>query len=68
MFLYLDLDPGLVGLSLVYVITLADMFQYCVRTSAEVENLVKKHDIGCYSSCFCFLSWYQWRELWLMVN
>ncbi|XP_065919840.1 ATP-binding cassette sub-family C member 4-like [Dysidea avara] len=35
-----SLDPGLVGLSLVYVITLADKFQYCVRTSAEVENLL----------------------------
>ena len=37
---YLDLDPGLVSLSLVYTITLTGMFQYCVRVSAEVENLV----------------------------
>ncbi|XP_065919562.1 ATP-binding cassette sub-family C member 4-like isoform X2 [Dysidea avara] len=35
-----SLDPGLVGLSLVYVITLTGMFQYCVRISAEVENLL----------------------------
>ena len=36
----LDLDPALVGLSLAYSITLTGMFQYCVRVSAEVENLV----------------------------
>ena len=30
------------GLSLAYAITLTGMFQYCVRTSAEVENLVRK--------------------------
>ena len=37
----LGLDPGLVGLSLAYVIVLADLFQYCMRTSAEVESLVR---------------------------
>ncbi|XP_065919842.1 ATP-binding cassette sub-family C member 4-like isoform X2 [Dysidea avara] len=35
-----NLDPGLVSLSLVYTITLTGMFQYCVRVSAEVENLL----------------------------
>ena len=40
-FNFVDLDPGLVGLSLVYVINLTGMFQYCVRISAEVENLVR---------------------------
>ena len=43
---FLDLDPGLVGLSLAYSITLTGMFQYCVRVSAEVENLVSS-----YSTC-----------------
>lgn len=41
-FICLGLDPGLVGLSLAYTITLTGMFQYCVRVSAEVENLVRK--------------------------
>ena len=36
----LGLDPGLVGLSIAYTITLTGMFQYCVCVSAEVENLV----------------------------
>ena len=34
------LNAGLVGLSLTYTISLAGMFQYCVRLSAEVENVV----------------------------
>ena len=38
---FLGLDPSLVGLSLAYTITLIGMFQYCVRVSAEVENLVR---------------------------
>ena len=33
-------DPGLVGLALTYAISLSGMFQYCVRQSAEVENIV----------------------------
>ena len=37
----LDLDPALVGLSMVYAITLVGRFQNCIRTSAEVENLVR---------------------------
>jgi len=43
--IFLDLDPGLVGLSFVYTLTLTGMFQYCVRVSAEVENLVCKLSI-----------------------
>ena len=43
----LGLDPGLVGLSLAYTITLTGMFQYCVRISAEVENLVSDLFIDC---------------------
>ena len=38
---FAGLDPSLVGLSLAYIITLIGMFQYCVRVSAEVENLVR---------------------------
>jgi len=37
----LGLDPGLVGLSLVYSIALTDMFQWGVRVSADVESLVR---------------------------
>ena len=39
--LILDLDPALVGLSMTYAVTLIGMFQHCIRTSAEVENLVR---------------------------
>ena len=35
-----DLNAGLVGLGLTYAVSLAGMFQYCVRLSAEVENVV----------------------------
>ncbi len=34
------LNAGLVGLGLTYTLSLAGMFQYCVRLSAEVENVV----------------------------
>ena len=34
------LDPALVGLSLVYAVSLNGMLQYAVRLSAEVDNLV----------------------------
>ena len=40
-FLFIGLNPSFVGLSLAYTITLIGMFQYCVRLSAEVENLVR---------------------------
>ena len=36
----LVLDPALVGLSIAYGISLSDFFQFSVRLSAEVENLV----------------------------
>ena len=35
-----SLNVGLVGLGLTYTVSLAGMFQYCVRLSAEVENVV----------------------------
>ncbi len=44
----LDLDAGIVGLGLAYTISLAGILQYCVRQSAEVENIVSKEFI-------CFL-------------
>ena len=47
-----SLNAGLVGLSLAYTMSLADMFQYCVRVSTEVENLVS---IGPSSSTFCYM-------------
>ena len=39
-FHYEDLNAGVVGLALAYAISLNGEFQYCVRQSAEVENLV----------------------------
>ena len=36
-----ELNAGLVGLGLTYTVSLAGMFQYCVRQSAEVENIVR---------------------------
>jgi ATP-binding cassette subfamily C (CFTR/MRP) protein 4 len=35
-----SLNAGLVGLGLTYTVSLAGMFQYCVRLSAEVENVM----------------------------
>ncbi|XP_065919884.1 ATP-binding cassette sub-family C member 4-like isoform X2 [Dysidea avara] len=35
-----SLDPALVGLSMVYAVTLIGRFQNCIRASAEVENLL----------------------------
>ena len=37
---YIELNAGLVGLGLTYVISLADMLQYTIRLSADVENTV----------------------------
>ena len=37
------LNASLVGLGLVYGISLTDIFQYCVKVSAEVENVVSYH-------------------------
>lgn len=36
----LALDAGQVGLALSYALSLMGMFQWCVRQSAEVENMV----------------------------
>ena len=36
-----ELNAGLVGLGLTYTVSLAGMFQYSVRQSAEVENTVR---------------------------
>lgn len=35
------LEPGAVGLALSYAITLTGMFQWGVRQSAEIENMVR---------------------------
>ena len=43
--LILDLDPALIGLSMAYAIALIDIFQHCIRTSAEVENLVRNYTL-----------------------
>ena len=34
------LDAGVIGLALAYTISLAGILQFCVRQSAEVENIV----------------------------
>ena len=41
-----DLDPALLGLGLTYTINLTGMFQYCVRQSTEVENIVSVVNLG----------------------
>ena len=37
---HLALDLGQVGLVLSLMLTLTEMFQWCIRQSAEVENMV----------------------------
>ena len=53
------------GLSLAYSVTLTGMFQYCVRVSAEVENLVNAAPVAMkYMYVYMYdhiYSWYQWR-------
>lgn len=36
-----ELEPGSVGLALSYAMTLTGMFQWGVRQSAEIENMVR---------------------------
>lgn len=36
-----EMEPGAVGLALSYAITLTGMFQWGVRQSAEIENMVR---------------------------
>lgn len=36
------LDAGIIGLGLAYTISLAGVLQFCVRQSAEVENIVSE--------------------------
>lgn len=38
--MHAGLNAGLIGLSLTYALSLADMLQYTIRLSAEVENTV----------------------------
>ena len=45
-FHFVEIDIGLIGLALTYSISLAGMFQYGVRMSTEVENLVSFHARG----------------------
>ena len=51
----IQLNPALLGLGLTYTINLAGMFQYCVRQSTEVENIVSSFDsvILYYSLTIC---------------
>lgn len=35
------MEPGSVGLALSYAVTLTGMFQWGVRQSAEIENMVR---------------------------
>ena len=36
-----DVNPGLIGLSLTYVLLLTDVFAFTIRLSSEVESLVR---------------------------
>ena len=52
MYVNTGLNAGLIGLSLTYALSLADMLQYTIRLSAEVENTVSWYtnkDIATYS-------------------
>jgi len=40
-------DRGIIGLGLTYVISLSGLFQYVVRQSAEIEDLVS-YEVGLY--------------------
>ena len=48
-----DINAGLMGLSLTYAISLNDSFQHCIRESAEVESLVSNKSWS--RSCYCNL-------------
>jgi len=47
-FLYIDADlnPSLLGLGLTYIVTLADMVQFCIRQSAELESQVRYFNVS----------------------
>ena len=47
MYLCVEVDVGLIGLSLAYSVSLAGIFQYGVRLSGEVENLVSSAVVPC---------------------
>ena len=36
------MDPNIASVSITYALTLSGLFQFCVRQSAEAENLVRK--------------------------
>ena len=39
-YLLLDIDQSLLAVSLTYVLMISGSFQWCIRQSAEVDNLV----------------------------
>lgn len=41
-----ELEPGSVGLALSYAMTLTGMFQWGVRQSAEIENMVRLNTLA----------------------
>lgn len=48
-----ELDPGSVGLALSYAMTLTGMFQWGVRQSAEIENMVRRFTLYSSFALFC---------------
>ena len=62
--LFVELNAGLVGLGLTYVISLADMLQYTIRLSADVENTVRNgNDVNTASLVtICTCRWFQLKE------
>ena len=51
----LEVNPVLVGLSLIYTKRLTGMFQYCVRQTAEVENQVSGNQFPLYMCTYISL-------------
>ena len=49
-FMCVGLDPGLVGLSITYALSLTNTCQYTIKNSTEVESLVR------ISVCFSFVA------------
>ena len=47
LFMNKDIDPGLIGISISYVMMLPGMFQWSMRQTAEVSNIVSNNFISC---------------------
>ena len=59
---YIAYSASLLGLALTYAVSLHGMFQYCVRQSAEVENIVSITNSNTFMTKLLFQRWYQLKE------